>query len=258
MVAMYKIEKANLSDHSSMYFINLQLRIPHFQILAMLRWLGLASILFFAFTPTGQSATNSDILLDIVQQCIQTDRPGYCEQCRAPQRQAVCTGKTSCQASTEVWAENSEFVAIRDIKMCGCPTDFVHGLVLPKATITGVEDDRRPEAIWPFAWQVALERIKLDEIALAVNSKSKRTQNQLHVHVARLKPGLQTKLAAFIVASTDDLNAVWHVAQLAAVERHMAEYGVLVTAAPGGGYRVALTTEKESPEGQFTQAVCIP
>ena len=49
-----------------------------------------------------------------------------------------------------------------------------------------------------------------------------------------------------------------HVAQLAAVERHMAEYGVLVTAAPGGGYRVALTTEKESPEGQFTQAVCTP
>ena len=147
MVAMYKIEKANLSDHSSMYFINLQLRIPHFQILAMLRWLGLASILFFAFTPTGQSATNSDILLDIVQQCIQTDRPGYCEQCRAPQRQAVCTGKTSCQASTEVWAENSEFVAIRDIKMCGCPTDFVHGLVLPKATITGVEDDRRPAVL---------------------------------------------------------------------------------------------------------------
>lgn len=258
MVAMYKIEKAKLSEHSSMHFIYLQLRIPHFQILAMLRWLGLAFILFFAFTPQGQSAANSDILLDIVQQCIQTDRPGYCEQCRAPQRKAFCAGKSSCQASTEVWAENSEFVAIRDIKMCGCPTDFVHGLVLPKATITGVEDDRRPEAIWPFAWQVALERIHPDEIALAVNSKSKRIQNQLHVHVARLKPGLQTKLASFIVGSTDDLNAVWHLAQLAAAERHMTEYGVLVTAAPGGGYRVALTTEKESPEGQFTQAVCTP
>lgn len=243
---------------SSMKFSNLFLLRSEYLFHDTFRWFGIAFALFFALTPTGKSATNSDILLDIVQQCIKVDRPGYCEQCRAPQLHAECAGKTSCQASTEVWAENSEFVAIRDIKMCGCPDDFVHGLVLPKATITGVEDGRRPDGIWSFAWQVAHERIKAHEIALAVNSKSKRTQNQLHVHVVRLKPEVQNKFDAFVVGSTDDLNTVWNVAQQAAAQRQMKEYGVLVIAERNGGYRVILTTDKESPEGLFTQAVCSP
>ena len=101
----------------------------------------------------------SDILLDIVQNCLNTKAENYCLQCRSPQLSAHCSSQPTCTASIEVWAENSDFVAMRDIKMCGCPADFVHGLVLPKSVVTGVEDVRRPDGIWQFAWDVALQRI---------------------------------------------------------------------------------------------------
>ena len=213
-------------------------------------------ILLFGFLQSSPSLANSNILLEIVQQCLRTDKPDYCEHCRAPQQIANCTGKTSCRATSEVWAENPEFVAIRDIKMCGCPPDFVHGLVMPKATVTGIEDSRRPDSIWTFSWQVALERLKTHEIALAVNTLTKRTQNQLHVHVVRLRPGFHDKQSQHVVVTTRDLNAVWRLAQQAADERKMPEYGVLVSAAPNGEFLVTLTSQ--SPEGQFTQAVCTP
>lgn len=213
-------------------------------------------ILLFGFLQSSPSLANSNILLEIVQQCLRTDKPDYCEHCRAPQQIANCTGKTSCRATSEVWAENPEFVAIRDIKMCGCPPDFVHGLVMPKATVTGIEDSRRPDSIWTFSWQVALERLKTHEIALAVNPLTKRTQNQLHVHVVRLRPGFHDKQSQHVVVTTRDLNAVWRLAQQAADERKMSEYGVLVSAAPNGEFLVTLTSQ--SPEGQFTQAVCTP
>lgn len=214
------------------------------------------SILLFGFLQSSPSLANSNILLEIVQQCLRTDKPDYCEHCRAPQQIANCTGKTPCRATSEVWAENPEFVAIRDIKMCGCPPDFVHGLVMPKATVTGIEDSRRPDSIWTFSWQVALERLKTHEIALAVNPLTKRTQNQLHVHVVRLRPGFHDKQSQHVVVTTRDLNAVWRLAQQAADERKMPEYGVLVSAAPNGEFLVTLTSQ--SPEGQFTQAVCTP
>ena len=213
-------------------------------------------LLLVASSGSCLAADNSGILLQIVQQCIQTETPGYCDQCRAPQRKAICPGKTSCPATTELWAENADFVAIRDIKMCGCPFDFVHGLVLPKAVVTGVEDERRPDAIWQFAWNVGIERIPVNELALAVNAKSKRTQHQLHVHVVRLKSGPLPKLDASWVGLADQLDQVWQVASLAAQARQMNEYGVLVARAAQGGFRVAITAE--SPEGQFTQAVCSP
>lgn len=214
----------------------------------------LAALAFF--NTVCHAADNSGILLQIVQQCVNINQPDYCEKCRAPQRAAMCKGKNTCQATSEIWAESDEFVALRDIKMCGCPADFVHGLVLPKSVVTGVEDVLRPNAIWQFAWDVAELRIPKEEIALAVNSKNKRTQNQLHVHVVKLKQGPQPELEASVVGMAEQLSEVWRMASKAAQNLNMAEYGVLVMASASGGYRVAITAL--SPEGQFTQAVCQP
>jgi CDP-diacylglycerol pyrophosphatase len=205
-------------------------------------------------TTDGKAFDRSDTLLHIVQQCLQKDKPGYCEQCLVPERHTVCTGKTSCRATTELWTENAEFVAIRDIKMCGCPADFVHGLVLPKQVVTGIEDDRRPDSIWQFAWDVAAQRLLAEEIALAVNSKSRRSQNQLHIHLVRLKPGIEPLLASSVVGNVQRLDGVWRWADQQAHRLHMSDYGLLVMRAPGGGYRVVMTAE--SPEYLFTQAVC--
>ena len=198
----------------------------------------------------------SDILLEIVQNCLNTKAENYCQQCRSPQLSANCSSQPTCTASIDVWSETSDFVAMRDIKMCGCPADFVHGLVLPKSVVTGVEDDRRPDGIWQFAWDVALQRIPVQEIALAVNPKFKRSQNQLHIHLVRLQPGVNSRLETSWIGRVDNLSQVWRFASDVAQSRHISDYGVLVAQSAEGGFRVALSTD--SPEWQFTKARCTP
>lgn len=215
-----------------------------------------AFVLVFLCSMNIQAAGNADVLLQIVQQCVDKQQPQYCEKCRTPLYSASCSGKNTCESTIGVWAENSDYVAIRDIKICGCPAEFVHGLVLPKAVVTGVEDQRRPDSIWQFAWDVAVERMAINDIALAVNSQSKRTQNQLHIHLVRLKSSQSALLEAHVVGHTADLNAVWQLAEQAAKSRGMSEYGVLVAADAHKGFKVALTDQNLSPEGQFTHAVC--
>ena len=56
---------------------------------------------------------------------------------------------------TELWVESNNYLVISDSKMCGCPEGFVHGLALPRAHITGIEDKVLPDGIWKFAWDAA-------------------------------------------------------------------------------------------------------
>lgn len=93
----------------------------------------------------------SDILLHIVTQCVDPAKDNYCSGCKLPRRDANCLGKTECRETNEVWLLTAKYVAIRDIKICGCPADFVHGLAMPRSIISGVEDDSREEGIWQFA-----------------------------------------------------------------------------------------------------------
>jgi len=196
------------------------------------------------------------MLLHIVEQCTDMKSTGYCEKCLAPQAPAMCTGKSTCRATSEIWLETSEYVAMRDIKMCGCPSPFIHGLVLPKSRVTGVEDSRRPEGIWQFAWDIAKEKIPLQEIALVVNPQSRRSQNQLHVHIVRLKPRADSNFSSTVTARTQNLHNVWLLAASVAKANDLTDYGVLVAAEKNGGYLVVLS--RESPEALFTQAYCTP
>ena len=91
---------------------------------------------------------------------------------------------------------------------------------------------------------------------MAVNPTFKRSQNQWHIHVVRLLPGLNPRLAESWVGKVDHLNQVWRFASDAAQSRHLSDYGVLVAQSAEGGFRVALSTD--SPEWQFTQAKCLP
>ncbi|MFM7698903.1 MAG: CDP-diacylglycerol diphosphatase [Limnohabitans sp.] len=145
---------------------------------------------------------------------------------------------------------------MRDIKMCGCPVQFLHGLVLPKSRVTGVEDAQRPEAIWQFAWEMATERIPQNDIALVVNPKARRSQNQLHVHLVRLKPEYQGKNFEGVTLHTQNLTKVWELSAGLAHANAMQDYGVLVTSGSKGGYVIVLTAQ--SPEALFTQAYCTP
>lgn len=201
-----------------------------------------------------EAMANGNALWKIVDMCVNTSRPQYCSSCFSPRTDSACQAEPVCQKSTEVWAENDLFVAIRDIKMCGCPADFVHGLVMPKSPVSGVEDPLRPHGIWRFAWEVAAARLEGPSIGLAVNSLHKRTQHHLHVHVVRLKPGIQPVLSQHLAGMVSDLNDVWAVADKAASAKGMPEHGILVAQAPNGQFSVSITME--SPEGQWTQAVC--
>src|SRR5262245_55323697 len=150
------------------------------------------------------------ILWRIVSQCLDPSVAGYCATCPSPIGGA-CSADTICTRTTEVWAETPTFVAIRDIKMCGCPEGFVHGLALPRARVFGIEDERRPSGIWPFAWAAATSRIaEPTSIALVVNPPDERTQDQLHVHLVRLAPDARRRLAARSPGRTAALDPVWH------------------------------------------------
>jgi len=139
--------------------------------------------------------------------------------------------------------------------MCGCPQGFVHGLAIPRDRITGIEDPNRPDGIWHFAWNVALKRISdQNAIALVVNPQRLRSQDQLHVHILRLKDDASLRLAELPVTRLPDLDGVWHAARQSAAKINLDDYGVLVAAHPDGGFMVRI--EKGSPERLYTVQTC--
>ena len=203
---------------------------------------------------TWRAAFGSDELLNIATQCVDTHRSDYCQVCRQPREEASCPVEASCGKRTQIWASDDLFVAVRDIKMCGCPSNFVHGLVMPRAPVTGVEDPKRPDGIWAFAWSLGLQRIGSQELALAVNPQAHRSQNQLHVHLVRLKPHALDDLAQAHQVSVARLDSVWAAAGKLAQEAQWSDYGVLVSAGVNGQYWVTIT--QDSPERRFTEYAC--
>ena len=223
--------------------------------MSRLRFLSLVLLLIAqTISISVNAAVSSDTLLHIVQQCVDPSIQNYCAQCRLPQKSAECLAAPTCRSTVEIWAEDKDFVAMRDIKMCGCPEDFVHGLVLPKATITGVEDPNKPDSIWLFSWRIAQLRMSARDIALAVNPRLRRTQNQLHVHLVRLKPESRSQFGMHMVGETSDLSSVWHIAERAADARQMDDFGVLVFQTDASKFGVVISGD--SPEGLYTHAVC--
>jgi CDP-diacylglycerol pyrophosphatase len=144
---------------------------------------------------------------------------------------------------------------MQDRKMCGCPVGYVHGLAVPRAHVTGVEDPLRPSGIWAFAWNVAGRHIsENNSIAIVVNPAQHRSQDQLHLHMVRLKNNARQSFATLPLARIDNLNDVWIVAREMAINQKLDDYGVLVATHPDGGYLILI--DRESPEYKFTEATC--
>ena len=74
-------------------------------------------------------------------------------------------------------------------------------LIIPTAKLTGIEDRQifaPPFAdFWAYGWQQAQTYVKKPaaETALAINSIVGRTQNQLHIHIACVRPDVAQALA---------------------------------------------------------------
>ena len=196
-----------------------------------------------------------DVLWEIVSSCLDPTVVDYCKLCRWPRTESTCPHDGNCTRTTEVWAETWDFAVIRDIKMCNCPEGFVHGLAIPRKRVTGIEDPNRPDGIWRFAWDTACKKIgDPSTIALAVNPQNLRSQDQLHIHIVRLKQDARKQLAEPPSSRLHYLDGVWPAAAQSAKERNLTDYGVIVITHPDGGYLVRV--EKGSPEWLYTEAKC--
>lgn len=106
------------------------------------------------------------------------------------------------------------------------PFDGSQFLVVPLARITGIEDpaSRRPRAtdLWSVAWdhrrlvgERAGRALRNDEIALAVNSQSSRTQSHYHIHVDCLDAAVRRRLAEELPGIGTDWRELRPVASVA-------------------------------------------
>ncbi len=216
----------------------------------------LCLLLVVDFVPRSTGAEASrDALWHIVSTCIDLHHPHYCENCAAPRVDSPCGQGRVCKETTEVWEETIDYVVIRDRKMCGCEAGFVHGLAITHTRIVGVEDPRRPDGIWTFAWTAAKKRIS-DEaaIALVINPASSRGQDQLHVHIVRLMPNARERFAPALSTPVHTLADVWGAAAKKAVLAGLKDCGVLVTKQPDGDFLVLI--EGKSPEKGYTLWEC--
>jgi CDP-diacylglycerol pyrophosphatase len=231
----------------------------------------LAVLLALCAAPAG-AQNRRDILWHIVSQCLGREAAA---DCRAPPKAPLAglafktpaEATAYCRGSSDVWGRKpDQFVAFRDIKMCACPDDrgFIHGLALPYTRVPGVEASNRPDGIWQFAWDVGVEKLGADQgqLALAVNPVSLRSQDQLHVHIVRLRPDYLKRIEEhprqiLRTVRVKDLSRIWHEAPLPAESVFFfRDFGVLVTGDGAGGWIVRLTSPSISPEDEYTVWEC--
>lgn len=158
----------------------------------------------------------SDALRQIVQ-CLGG------QDCR--RRTVVETGNlgAGCDNQIEVWSwhSNRRSVTIRDRKMClsrrkAVPdAGFVHGLLMPMQPVCGVEDPQlyAPgsafESLWRDAWDAARAKLPENQITLAINPPTLRSQTHLHIHIVRSNSQTFPPADTFMV---DRLDEVWRAA----------------------------------------------
>ena len=213
-------------------------------------------LLVISVAASADAADSRYLLWGVVTSCLDPGVAGYCGKCRWPRVESSCATGMPCEETTEVWAQTEAFVALRDRKMCGCPQGFVHGLVVPRARVVGVEDPRRPDDIWVFAWAVALKKIgDQSSAALVVNPAGKRTQDQLHVHILLLKKDARARFAKALSGRVQKLAEVWFLAGNIAAAAGLSDYGILVAAHPEGGFLVVI--DSASPEKSYGVERCL-
>lgn len=223
------------------------------KIKALLRGTTVFFFLFVTLTNV-YPQTKRDLLLGIADKCLDPSTQNYCSTCTIPRTDSTCTAEPQCRTSLEIWSLNSEFTSFRDIKMCGCGPEFIHGLTIPIKPITGVEDPLRPNSIWNYAWNVGATKIPDSEMALVVNPKNKRSQDQLHVHMLRYIPERINEMNAYLAGQINDLNLVWGTAQRYADSKDWKDYGVLVIKSSPSSFSLFVTPFNS--EHAFTNYKC--
>ena len=151
----------------------------------MIRSLALACALLFAAAPA--SAGERGLLWRVVQTCLADH--------------AITGGSFPCLAVDTEHGDDSGFVALR------APFERLHVIVTPTVRTIGIEATRlvAPDAPNYFADAWAVRHFVADDLvqkpgrsdlAMAINSKPGRSQDQLHIHVACIRPEVKRSLAS--------------------------------------------------------------
>jgi CDP-diacylglycerol pyrophosphatase len=93
-----------------------------------------------------------------------------------------------------------------------------------------------------------------DAIALVVNPRGSRTQDQLHIHIVRLRSDTRGRFDGARSGRVRNLDEVWRTAAKRATTAKLQDYGVLVARDPEGGFFVLV--DEKSPEKMYTQGEC--
>jgi CDP-diacylglycerol pyrophosphatase len=127
------------------------------------------------------------------------------------------------------WRQTRDPAPCERVVLSGTPSDYAvlhdrkggaHFLVIPTRTITGMEDPQllRPDTpnYFAAAWQardqlntVMGHAPKRDSIGLAINSARARGQDQLHIHISCLRPGIYRDLQTAVASSGAKLSDQW-------------------------------------------------
>ena len=201
-----------------------------------------------------------DALWHIVDDCINEGEL----TCECPALLKSCCGDPDEPPRQAIWALSKDYVVIRDMLACGCDA-LVWGLAMPRARVTGIEDPRRPEGIWPFAWKVA--KAKIDDagtIALVLNPQTRRSQDQLHVHIVRLNDRARAFLAGHSgetdrvrIVPLPRLEEAFAVAMKTVGEQALPHTGLLVARARSKADWTMLLFDDASPKA-FATTSCEP
>lgn len=162
--------------------------------------LAVALVTAFAMTPCGgqplaqtpQPAPPTASAGDSAASCVVAPRPNSLwslAQC--------CAKDLKSNPGCRYYSKANEFIILKDSSRKK-PAAY---LIIPTAKVTGIEDRQiftPPFAdFWAYGWlqaQTLLKRPAAD-MALAINSAPGRTQNQLHIHIACVKPDVAAALA---------------------------------------------------------------
>ena len=108
-----------------------------------------------------------------------------------------CARDLKSDPGCRYYSKADEFIILKD----NSPVKPDSYMIIPTIKITGIEDKQifAPPFVdfWAYGWQQAKTYIERPaaETALAINSTSGRTQNQLHIHISCVRPDVAQVLA---------------------------------------------------------------
>jgi CDP-diacylglycerol pyrophosphatase len=93
-----------------------------------------------------------------------------------------------------------------------------------------------------------------DSIALVVNPPGSRSQDQLHIHIVRLRSDARVRLDGERSGRVKNLDEVWSAAAKKANAEKLPDYGILVTRHRDSGFLVLV--DEKNPEKLYTLWEC--